>query len=124
MSSLYDRIGGFSRVRLIVSDFYQRVLESELLRPMFSGADMRRLIDHQTQFISALLGGPAAHTAEQIGRAHARLNITEAMFAETRLLLIETLEDRGLEPADVARVTAQLDALRPRLVTHAGERPS
>jgi hemoglobin len=121
MDTLYERLGGFARVRLIVSDFYQRVLESEQLRPAFADTDMRRQIDHQTQFVSALLGGPASFSDERLARAHARLGITDAAFDEIRLLLVEALEDAGVGAGDVARVAAQLDTLRPRIVSAAIE---
>jgi truncated hemoglobin YjbI len=32
--SLYDQLGGFSKVRKVVSDFYDRVLEEEDLAPL------------------------------------------------------------------------------------------
>jgi hemoglobin len=41
-------MGGFAKVRLLVSEFYDRVLDSDTLAPYFDGIDMRRLIDHQT----------------------------------------------------------------------------
>jgi len=55
--TLFDKYGGFATVSRIVSAFYDEVLESEQLRPYFRGLDMRRLVDHQTKFIAALMGG-------------------------------------------------------------------
>ena len=60
----FERLGGFARVRLIVSDFYDKVLDSERLARHFAGIDMRQLIDHQTKFIAAIMGGPAAFSDE------------------------------------------------------------
>jgi hemoglobin len=117
--SVFERLGGFARVRLIISDFYARVLESERLGRYFQHIDMRRLIDHQTKFISALMGGPAAFTNEQIARAHVRLGISSDEFAEMAVLLRETLEDAGVEDADVDRVLAHAESLRPYVVAEA-----
>ena len=39
-SSLFERVGGFARVRLIVSDFYDRILDSETLRSYFEDIDV------------------------------------------------------------------------------------
>jgi hemoglobin len=114
--STFERLGGFARVRLIVSDFYQRVLASSSLAPYFRGVDMRRLIDHQTKFTSAIMGGPAAFTDEQIARAHARLGIADRDFDELLMHFRESLEDAGVDATDVARLCAHVDALREHVV--------
>jgi hemoglobin len=117
--SLFERMGGFARVRLIVADFYERVLESERLARYFEGIDMRRQIDHQTKFISSIMGGPASFTNEQIARSHARLDVTADDFEEIRALIRETLEDFGVADADVRRVDAHVLAMRDHIVAPA-----
>jgi hemoglobin len=115
--STFQRLGGFARVRLLVSDFYEKVLASERLGAYFAGIDMRRLIDHQTKFISAIMGGPASYTDEQIARAHVRLGITRADFDEMAELFRETLEDFNLDRADVERLYAHLLSLGEHVIT-------
>jgi hemoglobin len=115
--SVFQRMGGFARVRLLVSDFYEKILHSERLSRYFSGVDMRHLIDHQTKFISALMGGPASYTDEQIARAHARLGITVEDFEEMTDLFRETLEEFGLDEADIMRMHAHLLSLAEHIVT-------
>jgi hemoglobin len=117
--SLFERLGGFARVRLIISDFYDRVLESERLAVHFRHIDMRRLVDHQTKFIAAIMGGPASFTDEQISRAHARFGITMAEFEEMTGLLRETLEDFDVAEADIARVLVHVESMRAHVVTGA-----
>jgi hemoglobin len=39
---LFTRYCGFATVSWIVSDFYGRVLDNDLLAPYFVGVDMRR----------------------------------------------------------------------------------
>jgi len=65
---------------------------------------MARLIDHQAKFITQVMGGPASYTDDQLQRAHARLEITQAEFATMAELLHETLEDFALQPDDIAAV--------------------
>jgi hemoglobin len=115
-ATLFDSLGGFARVRLIVSDFYDKVLESERLAPYFAGVDMRRLVDHQTKFIAAVMGGPAAFTDEQMSRAHKRLGITSGDFDEMAALFRETLEDFGVGAADVERLHAHVLSMRHHVV--------
>lgn len=114
--SLFERMGGFARVRLIVSELYERILDSERLARYFENIEMRRQIDHQTKFISSIMGGPASFTNEQIARAHARLDVEPEDFEEIRALIRETLEDFGVEATDVARVDAHVIAMRDHIV--------
>jgi hemoglobin len=120
--STFERLGGFAKVRLIVSDFYERVLATPNLRVYFEGIEMRRLVDHQTKFISAIMGGPASYTDDQIAHAHARLRVLGADFDELVELLRETLEDAGIGEEDVARLCAHVIALREHVVMDAHAR--
>jgi hemoglobin len=104
VQTMFERVGGFATVRRIVSDFYARVLSSPHLEPYFSDVDMPRLVDHQVKFITAVTGGPAVFSDQMIVRAHAKLGITPADFDEMVALLVETLEDHELSPADVQEV--------------------
>jgi hemoglobin len=115
-TTTFEALGGFARVRLIVSDLYDKILESDRLAPYFANVEMGRLIDHQTKFIAAIMGGPASFSDEQIARAHARLGIRGQDFDEMAALFRETLEDAGLDDAAVERLHAHLGALRPHVV--------
>lgn len=118
--SVFERLGGFARVRLLVSSFYDKVLASETLGHHFRHIDMRRLIDHQTRFTSAIMGGPASFTDEQIARAHQRLGITSAEFDEMAELFRETLEDFDLPPTEVNRLHAHVVSMKAHVVGDAG----
>jgi hemoglobin len=102
--TLFERAGGFATVRKIVSAFYDKVLDSPTLQRYFADVDMRALVDHQTKFIASVMGGPASFDDEQLRRTHARLGISRADFLEVAALLRETLEDFGLDAADVEHV--------------------
>ncbi|MEZ5075966.1 MAG: group 1 truncated hemoglobin [Solirubrobacterales bacterium] len=115
--TIYERAGGFSAVRKVVSDFYDKVLESALVSHHFEGVDMRRLIDHQTRFIAFLMGGPASYTEEHIEHLHRRLGISLAEFDEVVELLEETLEDHGFAAEDIAKVCQELRKRESIIVT-------
>lgn len=103
-TTAYDRCGGFSTVRKIVSAFYEKVLDSEALQHYFANIDMPRLIDHQTQFIASVMGGPATFSDDALHKAHARLGISQAEFDEITELLREALEDNGVDDDDVEMI--------------------
>jgi hemoglobin len=114
---LFERLGGFAAVSRVVSDFYVGVLDSDLLAPWFETTDMRRLIDHQTKFMAALMGGPAAYTDEALRRAHVRLRIDRAAFDEMKRILAETLGDHGVNDVDLDGVMREIERCAPCIVS-------
>ena len=103
-ATLFERCGGFSCVRGIVTGFYRRMLDSPRLGRYFASLNMRRLIEHQTKFITYVMGGPATYADAQLARSHQGLGISAAEFAEMLELLRATLEEAGLEGADLDQV--------------------
>ena len=114
--SLYDELGGFSAVRKLVSDFYDRVLEEDDLAPFFKNTDMANLIDHQTKFWTTLLGGPASYTDEQLKNIHAKMGIEDQHFDLILDLAVETLEDHDVDSQHIDNIAEQLKGYRPCVV--------
>jgi len=112
MQSLYEKYGGFSTVSTIVHDFYDRVWESDTLASFFEGTDMDRLIAHQTTFFCKILGGPDNYKGRSLKGAHRGTGITHAAFDEVASILIEVLEDAGVEGDDVATIGGVLESVR------------
>ncbi len=110
-ASMFDRYGGFATVSKIVMDFYDRVLDSDVVGDYFENVDMASLVDHQTKFISAVMGGPASYSNEALERIHAHLSIGKEAFDEIVNLLRAALEDFELESADIDEV---IDSIRAR----------
>ena len=102
--SLFEQYGGFATVSRIVSAFYDKVLDAENLAPYFKGIEMSRQIDHQTKFMASVMGGPASFTADQLERAHQKLDITAAHFEELAVLLKETCEDFDVAESDISDI--------------------
>jgi len=115
--TLFHRIGGFSSVSRIVMDFYDRILDSEKAGDFFDGVDIDKMVDHQTKFISSLIGGPSAHTNEQLRRSHADLKIDGESFTEMVEILCATQKDHNNESDDVAVVRHALESRRSLIVT-------
>ena len=116
--TVFERYGGFSNVRKIVSTFYEYVLDDEVMAPYFVGVDMRRQIDHQSKFISAVMGGPASYSDDHLQRVHARLGITHEAFTVMASLLREAMEDHDMAPSDVDVVMHEI-VIREHLVVSA-----
>jgi len=110
-------LGRICSVSRVVSDFYDRVLDSEILAPYFDGIDMRVQIDHQTKFFAAMMGGPASYTNEHLASVHRRLEINDEAFEELALVLRETLEDHDYDATDIGTVLGEVVARKRYIVT-------
>lgn len=117
MATLFERVGGFGTLSKVVLDFYDRILDDELLAAYFAETDMRRLIDHQTKFVAYLMDGPASYSDEHLRLAHARLGIDDASFDRIVSVMRETLEDFGLADRDIALVAKRMRDRRSIIVT-------
>ena len=107
-STIFERYGGFSSVSRVVMSFYEKMLDSPDTAPYFRDIDMKRLIDHQTKFIAAMMGGPASYTNEHLDRVHSHLGITEDAFMESLVLMRETLEDYNFADEDSRAVENEM----------------
>jgi hemoglobin len=116
--TMFERYGGLAFISRVVLDFYDRVLASARLAPLFADIDMHRLVEHQAKFISSVMGGPESYTDAMLRESHAHLPIDQEAFDEMIGLLQRTLEDFEITPADVKTIVADLNARRAQIVRH------
>ncbi len=114
--TLYDKYGGFSTVSRIVLDFYERALDSDQIGDYFEDVDLTKLIDHQTKFVSSLLGGPASYSNDHLRQIHIDLRIGDDDFTEMAEVLSETLIDHGMSREDAGAVLSEIEARRAFIV--------
>jgi hemoglobin len=115
-ATLFQKYGGFAKVSRVVLTFYDKVLDSEQIGDFFEEIDMSRLVDHQTKFISSLLGGPVAYTDERLKQLHAHIDISNQDFDEMAKLLGEALDEHGFETNDRDAVLREIEARRSFIV--------
>lgn len=116
--TLFEHYGGFAKVSRIVLDFYEQVLDDDTVGPFFEDVEMRRLMDHQTKFVSSLLGGPASYSDQRLAEIHAHLAIRDEHFDRIVALLGDALRTHGVAPDHVALVADEFERRRPLIVTH------
>lgn len=92
-TTLYERLGGRTSIEAIVDEFYARVRSDERVNDVFEDTDMAALRAHQTQFISALAGGPAEYDGEDLSEAHAHLDVDGRDFR----IVVDHLDDALVE---------------------------
>jgi hemoglobin len=117
--TLFEKYGGFASVFPIVNAFYDSVLDSEIVSYMFDDVDMEKLIEHQTIFISELMGGPGNYDDRQLIAAHRNLNINEEEWDEVVTILVTTLQDFSVDEADINALAEKIVLKKPMIVTAA-----
>ncbi|MEL7258101.1 MAG: group 1 truncated hemoglobin [Pseudomonadota bacterium] len=114
--SLFDKYGGFSTVSKIVLTLYDRLLEDDDVGPFFDDVDLSRLIDHQTKFVSSLMGGPASFTDDHIERAHRGMQIEDHQFDRLKEIVEQVLSDFEVEETDIGTIVGAFEARRDILI--------
>ncbi len=114
--TLFDKYGGFSTVSKIVMTLYDKLLDDDDVGPFFDDVDMPKLIDHQTKFVSSLMGGPASFTDTHIKNAHRHLTILDDHFDKLKELIEETLTGFGVEAEDIETVLGAFEQRRNLLI--------
>lgn len=114
--TLFDKYGGFSVVSRIVLALYDKLLDDDDIGPFFDDVDLPKIVDHQTKFVSALMGGPASFTDDHLARAHSQLVVSDQHFDQLKALVAETLADFNVEPADVTLILGEFEARRALIV--------
>jgi hemoglobin len=99
--SIYDRVGGYEGLEVVVEDFYDRVLADNRLSSFFAGTNMNRMKGKSTEFFSATLGGPDPYTGLPMKQAHQGRGITMEHFDLVVGHLHDSLVAAGV-PAETA----------------------
>ncbi|GAA6160897.1 MULTISPECIES: group I truncated hemoglobin [Ruegeria] len=115
--TIYERYGGFKTISRIVMTFYEMALDSDQIGGHFEDIDMPRLIDHQTKFVSSLVGGPASFSDERIEAVHRHLNISHEDFDEMAALFAQALEMHGMDDSHVKIALGAIESKRRIIVT-------
>ena len=115
--TLYDKYGGFPTISAIVSAFYEQIGEQESLERFFRGSDMAKLLDHQTKFLCKVLGGPDNYEGRSLKPAHLNLGIDQKSYMLVGSILQQTLENAGVEAADVATIMAIVISVKDEIIT-------
>lgn len=102
-SPLLDDIGGESGCRQLSADFYARVGEDPVLRPLFPGKSLRCAIEEFAAFLIQFLGGDPDQTHYRwqlsLRESHSRFRIGLAERSAWMKQMDETLHAAPIQPA-------------------------
>lgn len=114
--TLYEKYGGFKTISRVVMSFYEMALDSDEIGGYFEDIDMPRLIDHQTKFVSSLIGGPASFSDDRIEAVHKHLKISHDHFDEMADLFGQALAEHGMTDGDVKTALSAIEGKRSIIV--------
>ena len=118
--SLFDKLGGESRLRSIIDTFIDRVFEDRMIGFFFRNADRGRIKEMEYQLAANFLGADIEYRGRPLGKVHANHPIMGGHFARRRQILSETLDFYQV-PAEIKAVILEhTDALRSQITPEAG----
>ena len=109
--SIFDAIGGYEALEIVVEDFYMRVLADDRLAGFFPGSNMNRLKGKQIEFFAAALGGPEPYSGAPMKQVHHGRGIMMSHFALVAGHLTDALFAAGVPQATVDEIIGAIAPL-------------
>lgn len=113
--SLYERLGGQDAVNAAVDIFYRKVLSDNRVNAFFEGVDMEKQINKQKGFLTMVFDGPNHYTGKSMREGHRHLvkrGLNDMHVDVIIELLGATLQELGVQEADIAEVAAIANSVR------------
>lgn len=99
--SLFEWAGGIETIEKMITRFYEKVVEDELLKPIFVGMSKKHQL-HVAHFIAEVFGGGNKYTGKGgshygMIKKHMGKKLTEAHRKQFVKLLLEAADEIGLK---------------------------
>ena len=118
--TLFEKLGGESRLRAIIDTFIDRVFEDRMIGFFFRNADRRRIKELEYQLAANFLGADVEYRGRPLGKVHANHPIMGGHFARRRQILDETLDFYQVPLEIKTLLLHHTDALRDQITPEAG----
>ena len=118
--TLYQKIGGEDKLRLIIDTFIDRVFDDRMIGFFFQNADKARIKEMEFQFTAKFLGAEIDYKGRPLDEVHAKHPIMGGQFMRRLQILRETLEFYKV-PDEVREAwLSHTEGLRPLITQDAG----
>ncbi len=117
--SLYDRVGGYNALALVVDDFIGRLVADKQFEKFFIGhsTDSKKKIrQHILDQFCAATGGPCVYTGRDMKTTHAGLAITEADWDAAAKHLAASLDKFKVPEKEKGEILAFVTTLKKDIV--------
>lgn len=117
--SLYERIGGYNALALVVDDFIGRLVGDQRFNKFFAGHSVdsqKRIRQHILDQFCAATGGPCIYTGRDMKTTHEGLGITEADWEAAAKHLAGSLDKFKVPQKEKDEVLAFVTSLKKDIV--------
>jgi hemoglobin len=118
--TLFDKLGGESRLRAIIDTFVDRVFEDRMIGFFFRNADRRRIKELEFQLAANFLGADVEYRGRPLATVHANHPIMGGHFERRRQILSETLDFYSVPPEIKTVMLHHTDSLRDQITPEGG----
>ncbi len=94
--SLYERLGGEEKIRLIAADLFDNHTSNTTIRSRYVNSDRDKTIQLVTEFLCAGTGGTQAYTGKDMIAAHRGMNINETEYLAVMDDILAALDKNGV----------------------------
>ena len=106
---MYDILRDKSIIRNVNQAFYDKVYDHEWLSMFFQAITKEHIINQQTDFITAAIGGPKRYSGRLPYNAHPHMFITDEVFDLRSSLLTKALDELGA-PVELKEAWLRIDS--------------
>ena len=118
--TLFDRLGGETKLREIIETFIDRVFEDRMIGFFFRNADRARIKELEYQLAAGFLGADIHYQGRPLAKVHSNHPIMGGHFARRRQILKETLESFQVPEEIQTVLLTHTDQLRPQITPESG----
>jgi hemoglobin len=95
-ATLYERLGGEAKIRMIAADIFDNHLRNEVVRVRYADSKRDEVVKVVTEFICMGTGGPQHYSGKDMLSAHRGMNISEQEFMAVVDDIMAALENNGV----------------------------
>jgi len=114
--TLYKLIGE-EFIAHAIAEFYRRAFSDPMIGHFFFDSSLEKITLAQTEFATALLGGPKNYRGQPLKLAHKPFFIRPPHFARRQVLMREVLTDLGLSSELIHKWLELEEQFRPVVLT-------
>lgn len=100
----FEESSAGSDIRILVEEFYRRLLADDRVKTLFDGADLEYILDMQTDFLRDAAGESVNYEGPDIKEAHEDVSLELRDLNRALEIFDELLDDANLESDDKERL--------------------
>lgn len=115
--SLYQSFGRKEGLRLLMEDFFDRLLVDPRTQPFFKDASRKRVVEQLTEQLCAESGGPCVYAGDPMEPVHKGPKIGKQDFNALVEVLQEAMEAKGIPFGAQNGMLARLAPMHRQIIT-------